>query len=423
MSDIYADVAPFRNDALSLFMERGDGATEKLVPLALGPDPVFLLTDPDFVKPLLMMSEDMIDKGPLYKVVDEVFGENALTLMGPEQRRRRSVLNKLVTRNAAAPIMPLLAAEMRAAVAQAAKSQSFEAREFGAGLAMRLVCLAAFGPNALSPEDEILLKQTAADVHHSILDKILGATDEASATANERIGHAKENLHRILARVRERVPESIAARAFAELQLSEHGLVDELLALLFAGNDTTGSAFAWLLYVFATMPELACSIAEEAATARNESGEIDLAKLPSARTSVATVQELLRMYPPAAWIPRGTRKDIEFAGRKLTAGSTIIIPQWLFHRSARFWDAPDEFRLDRDYRTSAYIPFGTGPRICVAWSLAELELQLLALETASALQLTLAGPLGPPEPLMINLWPPRIPLEARPRVAIPAAEH
>lgn len=123
-------------------------------------------------------------------------------------------------------------------------------------------------------------------------------------------------------------------------------------------------------------------------------------------------------------MPRATRHDIEFADRKLTPKSTIIISQWFFHRSARFWDAPDEFRLNRDHNNkTAYIPFGTGPRICVAWSLALLELQILAFEMASALQLTLASPLGPPEPLMITMWPPHIHLEAQPRGVIPTSEH
>lgn len=110
------------------------------------------------------MSEDVIDKGPHYELVRDVFGDNVLTLTGPEQRRRRAVLNTLATRNAAALRVPMIAAKVRAAVAQAIEIRNFEGRDFAAGLSMRLICLVAFGPNALSSEDERLLKQTAAEV-------------------------------------------------------------------------------------------------------------------------------------------------------------------------------------------------------------------------------------------------------------------
>lgn len=427
MADLYSDLASFRQDPRSFFMERGDGATEKLVPLDFGPDPFYLLTDPDYVKPLLMMSDEVIDKGPLYKPVAEIFGDTVFNVPGQEHRRRRAIWNTLVTRNAAAPLVPSLAAETRAAIATVAKSQKFEGREFAAGLAMRFIGIVAFGSKVLTSEEEKLLKQTASDVLTGLIDKVLGPQNDAPSTdisADQRIEQARKNLLLIITSVLERTPNSPALRAFSELNLSELELTNELMALLFAGNDSTGSAIAWLLYVFATIPELADSIAAESALVRNETGDIDFTKLVLATRTISASRELLRMYPTNYWIPRGARQDVEFAGRKLTAGSTIIIPQWLFHRSSRFWDAPNEFRLDRDFdNTAAYIPFGTGPRICAGWTLALLEIQVVALEVASALQLSLVEPLGATTLMLLNLWPPPIHLIAHARNGVPSGDQ
>jgi cytochrome P450 len=72
----------------------------------------------------------------------------------------------------------------------------------------------------------------------------------------------------------------------------------------------------------------------------------------------------------------------------LHQGTSIIVSQWLFHHSARFWHAPNDFRLDRNYlKTNAYIPFGAGPRVCVGASFSILEMQILALELASDFEL------------------------------------
>lgn len=423
MPDVYADLLPFKNDLLAFLLERGNEAKDALVPLALGPDPTYLLTDPDYAKSLLMMPEDVVDKGPLFEPVRNVFGDVMLAITGREARRRRAVLNTLVTRSAVADLVPLIAAEMRTAVSQALQCGTFEAREFGANLAMRLICLVAFGPDAMTLDEQRKLKYAAGELLNGLLDVSLCTTEADRAAADKRLAGAKQDIDVIFRAIRGRAPDSAASRAFSTLQLSEQDLFDELVALLFAGNDSTGSAFGFLLQALSTMPELAAAIALESSHVRDESGEFDPEKLPSATTSIATVRELLRMYPSTAWFPRGVRKNIEFAGRHLTPGSMIIVSQWLFHRSPRFWDAPDEFRLDRDYHTPAYLPFGTGPRICVGWSLAQMELQMLAFETAAALRLTPISPIGPPEPFMVQLWPSRFTLKAMPRVAADESER
>lgn len=415
MTDMFADVAPFQRDPLAFLIDRGGSATEPLEPLALGPDPVYLLTDPNYIKPLLMMSEEWVDKGPMMRQVQEVTGNNVVTLIGEDQQRRRAAWHSVVGRRAVEPLTPVLAAEVRAALTEVTNTRPFDARVFGARLAMRLLCIVAFGANVLSHEEHESLSESLGVILSDLRDKVFGGgLPETEVT--RRLEQAKLNLHRLVRLVRERTQGSYTAHALDELQLSESDLTDEYLIFLIAGHDTTGSSTAWLCHMLATVPGLSDSIAAEAAAVRDGNGEIQLAKLASAKTTLATVQEVLRLYPPGYWFPRGTRQDVEFAGRKLTQGTSIIVSQWFFHRSERFWDAPNEFRLDRDYQASkAYIPFGNGPRICVGLSFAMLELQIVALEIASTFELVSAGPVGAPLPLM-HLWPPSVPLEARARI-------
>ena len=80
----FSDLGAFRRDPLSLFLERGNAATEPLVPLALGPAPVFLVADPEMVRPLLKTAEEDVDKGRLIHKLRAAVGRSSLTISGEE---------------------------------------------------------------------------------------------------------------------------------------------------------------------------------------------------------------------------------------------------------------------------------------------------------------------------------------------------
>lgn len=77
MRHLFSDVAPFRRDPLAFLVERGEVATEPLTPLSLGVRPTYLLTDPEYVKPLLKMPEDLVDKGPMTRKFSQFSGKKA----------------------------------------------------------------------------------------------------------------------------------------------------------------------------------------------------------------------------------------------------------------------------------------------------------------------------------------------------------
>jgi hypothetical protein len=57
MPHMFSDVRAFRRNPLSFLLERGNGAPLGLERLHLGPSPVFLVTDPDLIRPILKAPE------------------------------------------------------------------------------------------------------------------------------------------------------------------------------------------------------------------------------------------------------------------------------------------------------------------------------------------------------------------------------
>ena len=81
---------------------------------------------------------------------------------------------------------------------------------------------------------------------------------------------------------------------------------------------------------------------------------------------------------------RETREPVKLDGYRVSAGSIIMLPQWIIHRDPRWYDEPEKFDPDRwtRERTSSrpkysYFPFGAGPRQCIGKPVARPEMTLV----------------------------------------------
>lgn len=190
-------------------------------------------------------------------------------------------------------------------------------------------------------------------------------------------GNAPRDLFDLLQAARD--PET--GQGFNRIQLC-----DQVATMILAGHETTALALFWSLALLAQSPLWQDRVADEAEavdlTPGNAAAAVD--RLPVTR---AVVSEALRLYPPAFLITReAIGRDV--ANRTLIPrGATVAIAPWVLHRHSLLWDAPHSFDPQRFMPGTlppprfAYLPFGAGPRICVAaqFAMAEAVLVLAAL--------------------------------------------
>lgn len=423
----FKDLKRFQRDPLTFFLERGIGPSGSLVRLYLGPTPVWLAARAEIVKDLLKMSEDRIYKGRLIQKLQPILGRSSIMLSGEDHQRRRQALHATFSKGAAQRYVPEIAAIIRRQTTQLARAnEEFIANDVTALLALRMVSIVMFGHNVLTQGDEQALIHAVgmleADVEREVFELIPPAPWTLRARHKKR-AEATAIFDLIVRRVRARASSSSALASLTALNLSEDSIRDEIVNLLISGHHTTGSAAAWLLYFLATEPHLLGRINAEAKTITGPDGEIRAGELAKAPLSLSFVREVLRLYPSAHWFSREARTDVEIDGTAVRKGQSIIIAPWLLHRHPAYWEAPDEFRLDRNYATPAYIPFGAGPRACLGMGIAMLELQLLALEIASTFTISVTSQIPPPPPTSsITLIPPDIRLKLRLREEAPILE-
>ncbi len=158
-------------------------------------------------------------------------------------------------------------------------------------------------------------------------------------------------------------------------------LVDNILGTLPAGFETTVRAVGWAIYLIARYPEWQEAIRAEALAA-DTSGTTEVGALPLTRL---VAQESMRLYPPAPLLVRTATQQTTIQGHPIRKGQVIVIAVYAMHRHQRLWERPGGFDPARfapsaTYSRHAFIPFGTGSRMCVAAQFAMTEMTVILAE-------------------------------------------
>ncbi|HYO53614.1 cytochrome P450 [Archangium sp.] len=164
--------------------------------------------------------------------------------------------------------------------------------------------------------------------------------------------------------------------------LTEEELLDQILTLYMAGLETTANAlsFAWLM--LARHPDVQARLHAEvdAVLGGRAPGYADLARLPY---SLQVLKETLRLYPSAFFFARAPLKDIVVEGYQFRQNQFLAICPYVHHRNPEYFPDPERFDPERftpenekKLPRNAYMPFGTGPRVCIGQFFALLEAHL-----------------------------------------------
>ncbi|OCT52311.1 Cytochrome P450 [Cladophialophora carrionii] len=181
-------------------------------------------------------------------------------------------------------------------------------------------------------------------------------------------------------------------------QASPEVIRDQLLALLLASRDTSASFAAWVLYALARSPRVMAKL-RGLIKARVRGGRpptvADITALAYLRH---VLNETLRIFPVVpldgrtskthTWLPEGGGVE----GRDpllVPAGAKVAFNIYaMHHRRDIFGDDADEFRPERweeDARgaradfEAAFVPFITGPRICLGKNMAMMTVSYVVI--------------------------------------------
>lgn len=139
-----------------------------------------------------------------------------------------------------------------------------------------------------------------------------------------------------------------------------------------AGHDTTSSTASGGLLELIRRPEQMTKLKN------------DMSLLPNA------VEEMIRWITPVKHFMRTAAQDYTLRDKSIKAGDGLSLFYWSGNRDEDVFDAPFEFRVDRDVKKQ--VAFGHGVHLCLGMHLARMELRALFQELLPRLEfIELAG--------------------------------
>lgn len=169
--------------------------------------------------------------------------------------------------------------------------------------------------------------------------------------------------------------------------LPDDEILSEVTGLLAAGSETTAVVLAWLFHELGRNPDMERQLHEEVDTVLAE-GPLTAERVTRLVHTRRLVSETLRLYSPAWLVTRQAVSDVTLGEFTLPAGSDVIWSAYALHRDPDIY--PDPLRFDPDRwlperpqpPKGAFIPFGSGKRMCMgdafAWTEATIITALIA---------------------------------------------
>jgi cytochrome P450 len=377
----------------NIMLEQGD-----FVQLNFGPQPVYLVSHPDYLQHILRDNYQNYSKpGVFYNTGRKVVGNGLLTSSGDFWLRQRRMIQPHLHRKQ----LEHLFIDMRDAILEILNSWEslatnrieVELGEKMGEITMNVITRTMFGARTLPRADVAatggrvaqIVKYTGGALFSDLLPKWIPIPGRREFVRD--LGALHETVNQMIAKCRQ--DKELSAGLIQMLinsvdeeshqQMTEEQLFDEVMTVFIAGYETTATALAWLSIILQDHPEVLGKL-------RTEINDVLGARLPSFEDVHHLVyarqvfMETLRMYTVAPFLPRSSNEADRLGNYYLPANALILVSYHGVHHNPRVWDNPEVFDPERfapermaGQHPFAYVPFSAGPRKCAGDEFALME--------------------------------------------------
>lgn len=375
-----------------LVREYGD-----LVYFQLGPQPVFLLNHPDYIRDVLVTHHKNFMKGEGLQRAKRLLGEGLLTSEGEFHLRQRRMMQPAFHRQRIASYAATMVEYTERTSQRWQNGATVDVAREMMHLTLAIAGKTLFDADVEGEADEIgnALSDAMAQFNNLML-PFAQLLERLPLPSMRKFQQARERLDATIYRMIEE------RRRSGEGQLEERGdllsmliaardeegdgtgmtdeqLRDEAMTIFLAGHETTANALTWTWYLLSQHPAVEAELQAEVDAVLN--GRLPTAEdYPRLRYTEMVVAEAMRLYPPAWIIGRRALNDYRINGYHVPARSILLMSQFITHHDARWFPEPDRFdplRWTPEAKEArpkfSYYPFGGGNRVCIGEQFAWME--------------------------------------------------
>jgi cytochrome P450 len=386
---------------LELFQRAVKEYPSEIVTLTIGSIQAYLITHPDHVQYVLNNNWQNFGKGnAIWKPARQVGGENLITSQGESWFRSRRLIQPMFTGNQVNTLTELLVKLIAQDLARIEKAENGGAvdMEHEMALLTQSIILGVMFSSSIDRKRTETLAEALKVLFRELNRRVfLWFLPEQLPKPGERaFRNAIQTIHNtILSIIHTRRHQSdlnyddllerlMQARDEEnKTGMNDQQLLNESIALLIAGYETTCTTLTWVWYLLDQYPEVERKLRTEIDTVIGKR-QPTYADVPKLQYTKMLIQEAIRLYPPGWFLARVVEADDVIDGYALKAGTTVLLCPYLTHRLPEFWKQPEVFHPERfapelvnQQHSYSYFPFGGGPRHCIGKHFALLEMSLI----------------------------------------------
>ncbi|KAK9501866.1 hypothetical protein O3M35_012513 [Rhynocoris fuscipes] len=164
-------------------------------------------------------------------------------------------------------------------------------------------------------------------------------------------------------------------------EISDDIVMAQAFTFLTAGFEASAIALTYCLYELAKHPKIMAKVRDEIKQHAKDEESLTYDAVRDMTYLEQCVKETLRKYPPAPMLFRVCTKEYALPnGFIIPKGQTLMVPVKAVHYNPEIYPEPNEFQPerfdpDRVIPSCAYLPFGNGPRMCIAMRFIMVQLK------------------------------------------------
>ena len=375
------------------FFERLRRDYGKLASYRVGRQRVVFVSDPELIREVLVVQNDNFVKGEPVRRTKMLLGEGMITAEHASWRTQRQAAQPAFHRQRIRTYAENIVELATVSREQVRAGESFDLSRFLMELALKIVAKTLFNTE-LDAEAAMIAQEinNIMDVYNFMMVlpapqlflhfplpqvvKFHRARRRVDAAVNRMI---EEHLHGAKRGTGDLLSMMIETLPNVESEAGKEQLRDQVVTIFLAGYETTANALAWTFRLVGEHPEVERKLLQEIARVLNGRAPT-MEDVPQFKYAEMVLAEAMRLYPPAWAQVRQALRDFDLGGYRLPAGTTVVMSQWIMHRSEEFFPDPLRFDPERFLPAAkagrpkfAYFPFGGGARQCIGEAFAWME--------------------------------------------------
>lgn len=373
----------------------------RLAQFKIGGQKIFLVSDPEYVRHILLDNFKNYEKLFAYDKLYPIFGKGLLTSNGDFWKRQRKLTQPAFHRERLQGFAKAMSDRTEAMLKRwesfASEKKCFELGDETRTITMDIVTKTMFGIDSsqaskmVAEAIEIILAFTYDQVFSTF-----GPLKNLLPTQrNRKFKQACTTMHNLIySIIAERRKLNVDTGDLLSMymqtadeetgeKMNDAQLKDEVMTIFFAGHETTAHTVSWVCSMLSKHPHVARKVDDELKRVLNDRTPTleDLSQLTYLKM---VIEETMRVLPVSWVMTRTAVADDTLGGHHIPAGATLFISEYVMHRLPQFWHNPEGFDPERfapenkeKHQKFTYLPFGQGPRTCIGAGFAMMETQII----------------------------------------------